>query len=740
MIVIALTATVLSVELILGFCALFSLVPIAVDSSFVHSIIWHYQRNYQPQRNLFFYGLWLVLATGVYACLCWGMKFSKKRPRRGLNPFLMLHILIVGLMGHAGFEIVAVGNPVWAWPVFWGAFVAGVLISIFWPEFIAGISYLKNGYAFLKIRPWVGVVLGCLFIFLVIFMPDLQAVVAMVYMGDYFHDWDFNLFGAVYAIAHGLIPCVDVITTYGFGASVMLAKMVNLMGGFDYTKILAIAMWVGIIYFVLWFLLMRRFLASTLLAFAAIVCAMRVQMFNSMIDPFIWTEITSSVFRYCFDIGVFWMLWMHIQTRRTLFLAVGAFFVSLAVYHLLSTGIYIFLVFGLYACVSAFVPCLGGRKDSIVWRNHALAVGSVFLWIVLWFYMSLGTHFFEGVFLKNLAEYNSYYIRGTLEGPLTASLLGNRTLTGIGGLLYPVFYLATFLYVAGEVIVGKAHGRDVFAGLLAFYGLENHSYYILMVTEWYTKGIPGILLFFYWLSKALEKVPVHWRKRIAWGLVVASLYCLMTTRWFTGYPNLLSFSRNPVVDSRTSFRVGPKQVPYFHQLLADFPESFKLPVNSLGEKDEQLKFEKDFVDDDALKSYYARQTAWPEDTALIRRLTPIGGKAAVLSSFELLFLQRADRKPFFYYFPLINSRPLTVRNFMVTYSFCYPQLQKVLDQLEAQKPPTIFMERIFLTPQVPQAYFYEFDDLIILLRYILSNYEPAEVGKYLVAMKLRKPL
>ena len=78
---------------------------------------------------------------------------------------------------------------------------------------------------------------------------------------------------------------------------------------------------------------------------------------------------------------------------------------------------------------------------------------------------------------------------------------------------------------------------------------------------------------------------------------------------------------------------------------------------------------------------------------------------------------------------------MTGRNFMVTRLFSYTQLQKTLAQLEAQKPPYIFMERIFLTPQVPQAYFYEFDDLIVLLRYVLSNYEPVKVGKYLVAMK-----
>jgi hypothetical protein len=168
----------------------------------------------------------------------------------------------------------------------------------------------------------------------------------------------------------------------------------------------------------------------------------------------------------------------------------------------------------------------------------------------------------------------------------------------------------------------------------------------------------------------------------------------------------------------------------------DYPEGIKLSANSLGQKDEELKFEKDFIDDNALKDFYAHQTAWPEDADLIRRLTPAGARVPVLSSFEILLLKRADRKPFFYYFPMINSRPLTVRNFMVTFNILdYAQLQSVIDQLEAQKPPYIFMERIFLTPQVPQVYFYEYEDLINILRYVLAHYQPAQVGKFLVAMK-----
>ena len=52
--IIALTAMVLSIEIVLAVCALLSHVPIAVDLSFVHSIVPCYQRTFQ-HRGIYFY-------------------------------------------------------------------------------------------------------------------------------------------------------------------------------------------------------------------------------------------------------------------------------------------------------------------------------------------------------------------------------------------------------------------------------------------------------------------------------------------------------------------------------------------------------------------------------------------------------------------------------------------------------------------------------------------------------------
>ena len=298
-------------------------------------------------------------------------------------------------------------------------------------------------------------------------MPDLQAVVAMVYMGDYFHNWDFSLFGPVYAITHGLMPCIDVDVPYGFGASVMLAKMLNIMGGFGYAKLLGIVMWLGCIYFILWFLLLRQFLSSSLLGFAAIVCAMRIHMFSWMTGYIVWVPMMSSFYRYCFDVGLFWVLWKHLQTRRMFFLAAGAFFVSLSLYHMAADrDLCVFRIWAVCLCF-AFVPCLGGKRDPVLWRNHALILGSVAVWTGLWFYFSVGAYLWQGVFFKNLVGNGSLYVKGVMSGSLASSITSNNLMSGVGGFVYPVFCLSSFLYAAGKVINGKVERDDVFAGLLA---------------------------------------------------------------------------------------------------------------------------------------------------------------------------------------------------------------------------------------------------------------------------------
>jgi hypothetical protein len=96
---------------------------------------------------------------------------------------------------------------------------------------------------------------------------------------------------------------------------------------------------------------------------------------------------------------------------------------------------------------------------------------------------------------------------------------------------------------------------------------------------------------------------------------------------------------------------------------------------------------------------------------------------------------QADRRPFFYYFPLMISRPMKGRSFSMTSLFTNEQMAKTLGHLEREKPEYVFMERIFMTSNYPVFFRDEYPGLIPLLKYVLTNYSLSEEGYYLVALK-----
>jgi len=165
------------------------------------------------------------------------------------------------------------------------------------------------------------------------------------------------------------------------------------------------------------------------------------------------------------------------------------------------------------------------------------------------------------------------------------------------------------------------------------------------------------------------------------------------------------------------------------------PESFKLPVNSLGDTDEELKIETDFQTDAQLKDYFDSEFAFKEDAALIDQLTPENQPVPLVSSFETRILMQAGRKPFFYYFPMIDSRPMHVRMFPFTSLWTSDRVAVMLKQLEDSKPPYVFMERIMLTTQVPRIYQSLYPEMFYILSYLDSHYQPYRYGKFLVALK-----
>ena len=107
----------------------------------------------------------------------------------------------------------------------------------------------------------------------------------------------------------------------------------------------------------------------------------------------------------------------------------------------------------------------------------------------------------------------------------------------------------------------------------------------------------------------------------------------------------------------------------------------------------------------------------------------------LVSSFENLILMQAKRRPFFYTYFMVNSQPRRMRKFPVTILYTKENLLREINRIETLKPPYIFVEKTYLVSPIPQAYLYDNEDLVEILSYIFSHYEPYKAGEFLVALK-----
>lgn len=744
----------LALEILIVAAAISNAIPYNLHTSYYDSLLLRYRGSIRPDRDLLLYAVFIgacFLIQGAVVFIgkhrLWEKHFTAK-----LRPLLWVEGFWVTVETFAAFHMIMDQQPSGAKNLFYGALILSALTKIFWGELCRAWPLMRekasriHAGALVQLSTPLGMyaanALAILFIFLVIYIPNPEAVVAWMYMGEQFHQWDGNFMGVNYGLLYGLLPDVDIISTYGFGFPVMIAGLMKLFGGFGYANALRGLFWVGIVYYCLWYLLLRRWLVSGIMAFAAIILGMRAQMFDPLEAPIIWQQAPASVFRYCFDILFFWILFKHLQTYgRSLFILV-AVIVSIAMYHMISTGALLLVVLLFYLAFHILVPHLRiqmfkSRKSLLFYAGAVLMVPVLMLG---WTYLTVKGHGLTREFWMNVGEYNNAFYHHLMTFPLTDSLKRKEFLFTLGGLAYPLLYMASALYGCILVCFKKQDYKFLFAALVGIYGLCLHSYYILVATKYLEVGLPGIFLLFFWLDHLIAgRLHPGQRNIVRWVLLSVSLLMLLTSPMFRGYPNWLNVSRNPIVDPRTAQRVGNNSY-YFNQLYVDVPEAIKLPLNNLGEREEGLKYEKDFKTDQEVIDFYHKETDFSKDAALIDRWTPAGARVPLLSSFELLILQQAHRKPFFYYFPLLNSRPMRMRTWMGSCGTILTKdnVLKIIRQLESANPPFIFMERIFLTPEVPAWYGYQFEDFIDILRYVLARYEPGEVGQYLVVMKRKE--
>ncbi len=674
-------------------------------------------------------------------------RWGKESWRAQLKPFLAVEAGLTVLLLSALFKtVVYEDHPEFARNCYGLLLVAALLNKMFWGRItrwgssVASIlAQPGNQPALRKFADIAGVIL----VVVVLYLPNPEASLGRMFMGEQLHHFDMFVMAPGWASLCGGVLFKDAVSQYGVGVPIVLSHLAQwLPGGFTYLNTFLLIVWSCVVYYVLSYIFLRMWLGSIALAITGILIGIRTSMFHPGVLPFSFTYPDMTPVRYVWDIVFFLLVFFHLRNRRPFLLVLAALVCGFSTFYLESTGICMTVAFFVYLLAHLLIDDLRpavytGKKDIPQVIFYVLLAPAL---AVLLFFWAEGTFLFSPVFWQNSHEYVEYFLNGAGMAPMNDSLITQNFLDALLGFLIPLVYMFTMLLVGTLCYLRKIKSHNVLAVVLCVYGLGMYQYYVTRSssTNFYVVGLPFVWILCYWSGKIWQHLSIDIRRRAGMAIAATALYALMTNHMFIAYPNMLNWTRNPLIDPRVT-QIPPARTSYLNHLFREYPEAFKLRPNSSGNIFEGLFTERDFLSDDEVKSWFRQEFDFTQDAALISRLVAKDQKAAVVSSFEVKMLMQAGRAPFFYYLPLVISRPTQMRMFPVSSLYTVRQFEKTVDQIEKARPQYVFMERIFLRQDIPAEYYDNDPAFMGLLRHVLTHYEPVEYGKLLVAMKRKAP-
>jgi hypothetical protein len=728
-----------SMQALIVIVLIFSFIPMPV-SPLIHHLFPRQVQLVFPKRDLFFYHFFVGFVIAGQAGVIVGLRkqLSSASLRERLLPFLFVELGWLFLMVFAVFKFFVYAKAPWTMHLLYAVILASVLSKLFWKELQAAVktACTYTGHSPKDTRKTVDIIFPLLIIAL-IFVPDLEAVIARTWIGDCLHHMDSTLMGQAWAFANGAKLNVDIYAHYGLGMPIFITLLAKLFGSLSYEHVMGVLIGGTIIYFILCYFFLRVWLNNVWLAMAGILLAIKWQMFNPGNYPFIFNYPYSTVIRFGFDIIVLLLLLGHLRLGSFYFLVAAALVCGTALFHVSDTGVYLLLTYVFYLGWLAIEGIVHERQSwkDILGRT-ALCLGFVFFSALLWFLTFQGADTWSKGFWAHMSERVGLFMIGHGNLPMYKSLLEGDYTSSLMGFVVPLVYCGTLLTIFSLCFLKKINRQHIMVAVLCVYGLGLYHYYVPRSanTVYYTVCIPFVFVLCWIAQVMIQSLKPQQGRIFQRVLLGVAAFALFSNHFYLSYPNIFNWSPNPMISSTVKPVVKNLDF-YFNNIPRSMPESYRVPLNSLGETDEYLKIETDFKSDAQLKEYFRSEFAFKEDANLIDRLTPSGAHVALISSFETRILMQADRKPFFYYFPLVDSRPMHMRMFPFTSLWTTDRLGVTIKQFETSKPQYVFMEKILLIPQVPQAYEYLFPELIYILRYLDKYYQPYQYGKYLVALK-----
>jgi len=682
-IAVALLSLVEALQVLIIVVLIYSFIPIPVPA-FVQKLYPISLYDVHLKRETSFYHLWIAAGLLLQAILIFfnRRRMGEERWRHGVYLYICTMVCFIIIQLFAVFKILLWGDPRWARVLLYLSLGLAILARIFWPECRRLISRVWERSAAFK-APWWGVYLldvGVIFILtLLIFAPNLSEVLARMFSYDKFYHLDSFIMSPGWAHHNGLTLNKDVTSEYSLIIPIVFDTLMEWAGGFSYAHAVSLMIGLSAVYYFLLYGLWRYWTKSFWLAFFAVILCIKLQFFHWGVVPMIWIYPSATPLRFLPDVFFLFCILRFSQNLSLRWLFAAAVINGIGLAWTMDVGGYMFAA--LAAAALALVYLKGVKfipqAAAIVLLPWCVALGvlSIFYGTLVW----------QGQFWQNTFEFASLFLQGWGALPITEGLKDKQFFAFCMGFLIPAVYLWTLLYGLGMFLYRRSQPY-LFMVLVCVYGLYHYFIHRSGVTSYYAVIIPFIFVLLHWIRSLLEFFDLRLQRTVKLFLCVWAIVALTTGYLFTYYPNFLNLSG---------------------------------------------------YDWSAEKKFYTEQFDFSQDVSLIDTLTAPGEPVALISSFETKILMQAQRRPFFYYFPMMESEHMQGDKLRGIYLHTYARLGRTLQQLQDERPAHIFIQtRLFNGPQA-QDYEDSHEGFKQLMAYIRLHYQYQAQGQWLTAVQLR---
>lgn len=201
-------------------------------------------------------------------------------------------------------------------------------------------------------------------VFLIVYIPQPERLVALAYSSDHFHHLDFYAMAPALAFRHGLALGTDFYSQYGVGWPMILAFLSNFTA-LSYKLLFAMIVTWGCLYFGILYVFLRQLLDSWAWAMTGLLIALLLQLLSGAWGQPKWLWPSSTVARYSMDVLVFSACLLHARSGRPWLGLPAGIFAAIAVLLGTETGVYLLVCLALYPLAVLRMPSEAASPRSV---------------------------------------------------------------------------------------------------------------------------------------------------------------------------------------------------------------------------------------------------------------------------------------------------------------------------------------------------------------------------------------